>query len=464
MKRAVLAFTMLFLLAAAMAVPTPMTTSHAAPFFQAGGINLEEINFLGDSLTAGFQDGALHADGQLSGFSRLLLDRVIPLPRGANAYFKLPLIAEPGIPTPSPAENAGLLLQTPGNCTVFDLAVGRSTGLLDATKRASNLAVPGHNIKDAVETVWSIDPNNPATIDTAEDLILGLPYAFQPAPANTPKSQMLTCRSNSPTICFIWLGNNDVLRAALAGKVDDTTLTSVDEFNMAANTLFTTLGRTGAQGIILNIPDITVFPFLISEPQLEQLTGLKTGAVAKLFGVTKVDYVPVTALPTVKAIMAGQAARKLPADMVLTKAEVKKIQKRTKIFNQTIFDLTRRNNWQFLDANAFFNTMRQTGVDVPGLGHISTNYFGGFFSTDGIHPSKTGYALLGSAIVETMRAIAPDIQKLDSQSSEFFNLASADPNTCLVRTPQALKLEDLLRVLPAANAAQRVIVQHRNGL
>jgi lysophospholipase L1-like esterase len=465
MKRAALALVMLFLLVATLPGPVTIATPRpAAPYFQAGGINLSEIDFLGDGLTAGFQDGSLHASGQMSGFSRILLERVFPLPRGGDAYFHLPLIEEPGIPTPNAMENAGLLIQDPNMCTMFELATGKSMGLMDTSKRASNLAVPGHGMKDAVEAKWSIDPANPSTVDTAEDLILGFPYAFEAPPNNTPKSQMDTCSSNSPTIVFIWLGNNDVLKAALSGKVDDTTLTPVDVFNTAAETLFRTLGKTGAQGIILNIPDVTVFPFLISEPKLESLTGLKSSSITKLLGITKFDYVPVTALPTVKAIMSGQAARKLPSDMVLTKSELKKIQKRIKLFNQKLLDLTKLNNWQFLDASTLFSGFKTNGLDITGVGHVSTDYFGGFFSSDGIHPTKTGYAILASSIIETMRTLAPDIKKLDLMDAEFIDIATKDPALCLVREKQSPTLDDLLKIQPAARSAQLVITQGRSGL
>jgi len=77
-------------------LPTPAT--HAQ-----GGPNFTRFVAVGDSLTAGFKDGALHASGQQTGF-------VNHLAASMGTQIVLPLIAEPGIPTPNPAAGAGLLL------------------------------------------------------------------------------------------------------------------------------------------------------------------------------------------------------------------------------------------------------------------------------------------------------------------------------------------------------------------
>src|SRR5215218_9775676 len=92
------------------------------------GADFTRTVFVGDSLTAGFQDGALHAEGQQSAYPVLVA-------RSIGTPIVLPLIAEPGVPDPNPASLTGLLVLRPGTCSILGLTVasGRSAGRLNPT-------------------------------------------------------------------------------------------------------------------------------------------------------------------------------------------------------------------------------------------------------------------------------------------------------------------------------------------
>src|SRR5438132_5146297 len=109
---------------------------------QAGGVNLSNIIFLGDSLTAGFQDGAINRVSQRNGFPNFVVDVIKTLPRGNASFITLPLLAEPGLPTPDPETGQGLLIQQPNTCSIsnFDLATGRTTGRINPMEIPTNLA------------------------------------------------------------------------------------------------------------------------------------------------------------------------------------------------------------------------------------------------------------------------------------------------------------------------------------
>jgi hypothetical protein len=225
MKRAGLVFAMVALLFATL----PISVTHGQ-----GGADFTRLVAVGDSLTAGFQDGALHDDGQQTGF-------ITHVAASMDTPIVLPLIATPGIPTPNPQAGQGLLLLIPGQCRVgaTTFATGQTTGRLDPTAVATDVAVPGQGLEEALTTKWAIDPANPAgTADTAEDFVLGFPYAILPAPANTPRSQIELAVGLQPTFLSIWLGSNDALGAALAATVNDTTLTPVATFNTNADAVF----------------------------------------------------------------------------------------------------------------------------------------------------------------------------------------------------------------------------------
>ena len=100
------------------------------------GADFTRMVFVGDSLTAGFQDGALHAEGQQSAYPVLVA-------RSVGTEIVLPLIDEPGVPDPNPASLTGLLLLRPDTCSILGLSVasGRSAGRLNPTERATDVAV-----------------------------------------------------------------------------------------------------------------------------------------------------------------------------------------------------------------------------------------------------------------------------------------------------------------------------------
>jgi lysophospholipase L1-like esterase len=429
---------------------------------QAGGVNLSTVIFLGDSLTAGFQNGAIHRGSQQSAFPNIVINVIKTLPRGNIAFISLPLIAEPGLPTPDPQNGQGLLIQQPNTCSIsgFDLATGRTTGRLNPMDTPTNLAVPGQGMRDAVEKRWEINHSDiDDSVKTYEDLILGFPFVMLPEPRNQPKSQLETAVFVVPTTLFIWLGTNDILKAALSPTANSTTLISEEDFNRAATTLFTNLGRTGAVAIVSNIPDITTFPFFFSEEKLENITGLDAAKIKKLFGVKTSDYVTLTAFSNIKAIMSGTAQGPLPPEQILTKKEIKLIRKSTDKFNQTISDLTKRNNWVLMDTHLFFQDLAKTGLGLPNIGTLTTALFGGIFGADGIHFNRSGNAVFANQVIKAGLPLFPDVV--------FPNISAiiaSDPELCIAQSTKTLTVDDLVKVTPAARAAVSTIVQSQTGL
>jgi lysophospholipase L1-like esterase len=433
-------------------VPAPIAQG------QGGGADFTRFVGVGDSLTAGFKDGALFEEGQLGGFYARLATSM-------GTQVVIPTIAYPGIPTPNAATGSGLLLQVPGTCQVgaVTFATGQTTGRLRPDLPATNVGVPGQNIGEALNTKWSIDiANIPGTADTAEDFVLGFPYVLAPAPLNTPRSQIETAVGLQPTFVSFWLGSNDALGAALAATVDDTTLTPVAAFETSAEAAFAAIAGTGAKAIVTNVPDVTVIPNLFSVPELQALfaaqgTNLTPAQIKLLFGVAKKDYVPLSALPTIIAIAGGSVPGPLPANLILKNKEVKKIRKNIVAYNRILKRLADANGYAFYDINARFTAIARDGYVVAGVGTLSNAYLGGLFGLDGVHPSATGHAVLATEMIAAINAkygttLAPP---------NLAAIAAADPQVCMIGSAKPVTIDDVAKNAPAARAAELVILGSR---
>lgn len=430
--------------AVALILSTMSPATHAG-----GGPNFSRFVGVGDSLTAGFKDGALFADGQSTGFYTRLATSM-------GTQVVIPSIAFPGIPTPNAALGQGLLLQIPGTCQVgaTTFATGQTTGRVDPTMPATDVAIPGQSMGEALTTKWSIDLSNLSTVDSAEDFVLGFPYAFAPPPANTPRTQIETAIGLQPTFLSIWLGSNDALGAALAATVDDTTLTPVADFRTNADTAFAALAATGAEAVVFNVPDVTVIPNLFSVSELSALTGLDAAQIKLLFGVQKDSFVPLSALPTIQAIAMGQQQGPLAPNQILTRKEVKKIRKNVKQYNIKLKALADANGWAFVDVNAILTDIARNGLVVTGVGTITTAYLGGLFGLDGVHPSATGHAVIASAAIDSINAKYGTTLAKPNVAS----IAAADPQVCMAKSAQTATLADLVKYAPAARSAESVIL------
>src|SRR5204863_3278989 len=105
--------------------------------------------------SAGVPNGSLHEGHQPHGYAALVAAQ-------ARTDLQLPLIAAPGIPNI-------FTLVDPGPPPIIVPEPGASTGRLDPFTQTRNLAVPAHNVNDALTK----RPDFP--IDSLTDLILGLP-------------------------------------------------------------------------------------------------------------------------------------------------------------------------------------------------------------------------------------------------------------------------------------------------
>jgi phospholipase/lecithinase/hemolysin len=339
--------------------------------------DLSRIVVVGDSLSAGFQNGSLIESAQVNSYASLLAAQ-------AGVPLTLPLIASPGVPNV-------LTLVSLGPPPVIAPAPGVSAGRVDPFLQPFNLAVPGHRVQDALTT----RPNLP--VNSLTDLVLGFPRTFilgQP-----PMSQVEQAETLAPTTVIAWLGNNDALGAALAGN--PALLTPIDDFETSYTELMNRLAALTPNLVVANLPDVTVVPALTTAEELAARLGLPLSVIGPVLGIGPGDFVTQAAFGLIPAILANPALGPLPGGAVLTSAEVAVIRARVDSFNAIIAEQAAAHGAALVDIHSLVETLSDRGYVVGGQ-RLTTDFLGGLFSLDAVHPTNTGYAIIANEFIKTL--------------------------------------------------------------
>ncbi|HXH85001.1 MAG TPA: SGNH/GDSL hydrolase family protein [Candidatus Tectomicrobia bacterium] len=355
----------------AMAVECSITTSSAL----AGGADLSRLVVVGDSLSAGYQNGSLLGTQQPHGYANLVAAQ-------AGVELPLPLIAAPGIPPV-----LQLVATTP--LPIVVPAPGTSTGRIDPLVQAMNLAVPGATVGAALRD----RPDFP--IDDLSDIVLGLPGLL----SGVSRSQVEWAEALAPTTVIAWIGSMDALGALLVG--DASAITPVADFERDYAELVDRLAATGATLVVANIPDVTAIPYLVPAAAVAGAIGLPLDAAAAVLGIGPDDFVTLDAFPAIQDILFGVTPRPLDPRYVLDPGDIQAIRSATAAFNAIIAANADRVGAAVVDVHGLFERLRVEGLVVNGQ-RLHVGYLGGLFSLDGIHPTNTGYAVLANEFIHAL--------------------------------------------------------------
>jgi GDSL-like Lipase/Acylhydrolase len=342
--------------------------------------DLSNLIVIGDSVSAGLQNGSMLAEQQVHGYASLVAGQ-------AGVDLVLPLIAPPGIPTVIISVSIGPPL-------VIQRAPGPpSPGRTDSFAQPTNLAVPGATVSDALNARPTCDPSN----ITFTDLVLGLP---QPClEAGLPLSQIETAETRNPTTIFVWLGSEDALGAAIGG--DSSLLTPPASFETAFAEVMSRLDATGAKLVVANVPDVTRIPFFTPAPVAAELFGVPVQTFLLTLGLGSGDLLTPDAFAAIESILLGQASPPLPPNVVLDAAEIAAIRSATQAYNTIIANQAAAHGSPLVDVAELYESIQVKGVVVGGQ-RLTAAFFGGIFSLDGIHPTNTGYALIANEFVRAL--------------------------------------------------------------
>jgi lysophospholipase L1-like esterase len=342
---------------------------------------------LGDSLTAGYQNDCLVADFQRTSFPNL-----IAMQLGIDS-FSQPLISQPGIP--SALEIASLR----------PLDFTRKEGFGQQLNRElpspyDNLGIPGAtlysalNPDDLVATGW-----NPFY----EDILRGKGNALEQALALQPE------------LVTVWFGHNEILSGVTSGKIIfGETVFPLETFAKLLDDVLSKLSSSGAKIAIGNIMDLTEIPYVaylpiyITDPRtgdmLRDESGkgvpyegeegtLSPGCHITLGGLGYIiqgDGIP-------KAM--GGTGRPLPEDVILSQSDISKLKSLVAVYNETIAKVAAKYGAALIDFHHLFAEIKSKGYAVGGKTFSLDFPLGGLVSSDGIHPTSLGYAIIANEYI-----------------------------------------------------------------
>jgi lysophospholipase L1-like esterase len=231
----------------------------SAPEVTAGSANFAKYVAIGNSITAGYTDGALFKAGQSYAFPKLLADQFRTVGGGD---FKIPYTND----------NVGGLLaggvQIQGPRLVFHNGSPKPLNLFDATKVPTteiavplagpfnNLGVPG------AKSFHLLAPNYGNIAGLLNGTANPFFVRFRSAAATSVLADAL---AQQPTFFSLWIGNNDVLGYATTGGDGSNPITPLAGgvgagFQATYEYLANQLTTNGAKGVVANIPYVTALP------------------------------------------------------------------------------------------------------------------------------------------------------------------------------------------------------------
>jgi phospholipase/lecithinase/hemolysin len=243
-------------------------------FYTSGSADLSKYVSVGNSLTAGYADGALYITGQENSYPNIMAQQ---FSFAGGGEFTQPLMND----------NVGGLLLGGAQITEnrFVLAVGPDgspspvrlvgTPTTDITNRLTgpfnNMGVPGAKSFHLVAPGYG----NVAGVPTG---------AANPYFARFASSESATvigdAASQNPTFFSLWIGNNDILSYATSGGagVDQTgnfdpstygsnDITDPNVFASVYSQQVDALTGAGAKGVLVNIPEVTSIPYFTTVPR-----------------------------------------------------------------------------------------------------------------------------------------------------------------------------------------------------
>lgn len=424
---------------------------------------------LGNSLTAGYADGALYRSAQENSFPAILANQFAT---AGGGEFRQPIInTEEGVGIQStPLGPYFVTKRVLGLVEVTDCQ-GTPTGEMalqpvlanpaadqqtlqqylfsppPASGPYNNMGVPGalvqHLLFDQYGNPNAIAPNG---------MPLFNPYFVRFA-SSPDASVMDDAIAQDPTFFTLWIGGNDILSSALAGT--DTLMTPPQVFEAVYGAIIQTLmgfrPDSPPKGVLANIPDILSIPYFTTISQslpynglvLTQEQAIAMTGIYHAYGYTNIGFqagpnpfiiqksdgslgpmqegdIFLLSLPTKELQCAGLGSVNLadtslnpiPDKYVLELSEQQNIRNSTEAYNTSIAAFASQNGLALLDVNTLMKEF-ETGMVFDGVTYSTTFVQGGLFSLDGVHLNGQGNAILANYFIEkineTYNANVPEV-------------------------------------------------------
>ncbi len=392
---------------------------------KSGSANFARYVAIGNSLTAGYADGALYLAGQQQSYPVMLANQ-FELVGGGK--FNVPYMNAGGGNDGSgkPRRVLGYVIPCGSNTAslspVYDPIGSTAFNNVAANGPYNLIGVPGARAIDANLGLYSY--LNPYLQR----------YCLSPG-ISTMLSEALRI---NPTFFTLWLGSNDALLYAIGGAVPPAnifspSLSDTTQVRQSLELLVDSLTKHGAKGAIANVPDVTSVPYFTTVPwNSVVLTQGKADTLTALYASYGLSHITWTAganglmivdstspgamrhatandliLLTTSgdSIRCGQwgisPAKPLADKYVLDNTEKNTIQTYITQYNTAIATIASQKGLAFVDMNTFMKSFK-SGIVYNGIGLNATFVSGGGFSLDGVHPTPRGYALIANEYIKAI--------------------------------------------------------------
>jgi lysophospholipase L1-like esterase len=336
---------------------------------------------IGNSITAGFQGAGISDGTQRASFPALIA-------RQAGAAYEYASLGA-GCPAPITSLAGALAGIGTAQCMVAGTP-GR--------KLLNNVAVPGADSFDPMAPTPAGDPLTTLILDG--------------------KNQVDKALAQPPSLVTIWIGSNDVLDAAIGGRLGSGRPTPKDVFAENYARMVNRLTEAGVdKGILIGVADVTRIPLLVPASMLQDVTFrfvLNTIAGEQvtvdpnctgssvLISLAIVAAIATDAHPPVIAC-APIADPAIGDAFVLDAAEQSALTTAVTEYNTYISAKADSVGFLFVDPDPVWAAARARG-DIPATPDILnlTQPFGPLFSVDGVHPSNAGQILIANWLLDAI--------------------------------------------------------------
>ncbi len=409
---------------------------------ESGQADFSSYVAVGNSLTAGFQSGALYESAQEYSYPNLLARQF-----RQSEDFTQPLISDPGLGT-----RIELTSLNPLQTTQTQVS---GTPLNQGQKPFENLGVPGAVLVDYANPngvgnlkARATNPSNPA-FNPFYSIVLEESELAKDAP--NIHNQVA---KQEPTFITFWLGNNDVLGYVTSGG-EGQPITDPTQFSQLYGASAQLLGSTGANVVVYNIPDVTSIPFVfLLRSQLEQQGVITFNETTQSYQLVTGQgnaniYIETDEGPQVMRqddflLLSGQSyfgqvaagsvpppvtpENAIPDNLVLdgnlaTQAidsEIEEAGAAVAQYNGAIQQIASSAGFALVDVNSIFNQIIANFQSNPQSGGYQAGDLtlqptpGSLFSFDGVHISNRGSAVVANETIQVINnSFGANLEQID---------------------------------------------------
>jgi hypothetical protein len=245
--------------------------------YTSGDADFSKYVTVGNSLTAGYADGALYLNGQLNSYPNIVAGQ---MQFAGGGEFNQPLVND----------NTGGLLANgiqiaPNRLVLASDGMGAPagpavyTGAAPTTDITNKVTGPINNFGVPGARVFHLGAPNYGSLS---GVLAGTANPYYARFSSSESSTVIAdAAAANGTFFTLWIGNNDILGYATSGGagVDNNELNNVDPTMQGDNSitnnnvfagvyqqLVASLTANGAKGVLVNIPDVTSIPYFTTVP------------------------------------------------------------------------------------------------------------------------------------------------------------------------------------------------------